>query len=364
MGNTIANVLVGVASLAIRQPNDALAKWVTDQYYAGSHSVKLSKGGSGNAGSTHLQLDPIGANVALTLQQMEDAVVAGTPEFSFYHKCQNGVTGNFVQLEMRFEDPNSEGWIEVTFVNQQNKAGDGVWAKETLATGDMVGYGGISDAGLSFFEWGLCDISGLVAAAEDAGVANCTLGDWVLSRIRLELWEPTPARYVHVDTVVIHGVTYEIEPGAATAAGLSLSGPYTDVGYTEDGVTFDYGVDTADIEVEEETFPVERRITKETLGVTCNMAESSLFNIDKAIAGSVLSGSKITIGAGVLKKMSIKLEGTNPAGYARSIALPLVTATGAVGMSYKKGEKTVVPVTFQALKPMSGSVCTIVDNAA
>jgi len=185
-----------------------------------------------------------------------------------------------------------------------------------------------------------------------------------LSRIRVELWEATPARYCHIDSVVVHGVTYEIEPGAATAVGLILSSPYTDVGYTEDGVTFDYGVDTADIEVEEETFPIERRITKETLGITCNMAESSLFNIDKAIAGSVLSGSIITLGAGVLKKMSIKLDGTNPAGFIRSIELPLVTATGAVGMSYKKGEKTVVPVTFQALKPASGSVCTIVDNAA
>ena len=109
MGNEVANVLVGVATLAIRQPRDALAEWMSDQYYAGGHSVKLSKGGSGSAGSTHLQLDPTGANLALTLQQMEDAVVAASPEYSFYHKCQNGVTGNYVQLEMRFEDPNSEG---------------------------------------------------------------------------------------------------------------------------------------------------------------------------------------------------------------------------------------------------------------
>lgn len=363
MAKTIANVLVGVAELSVRQPNDAIAEWMSDQYHAGSHSVKLKKTGSGNAGSTHLQLDPAGANAALTLQQMETAIVTPGAEYSFYHKCQNGVTGNYVQLEMRFEDTNSEGWIEVTFVNQQAKAGDGVWAKETLATGDMVGYGGVSDVGLSFFEWGLCDISGLVAAAENAAVANCTLGDWVLSRIRLELWEASPARYVYVDTVVIHGVAYAIEPGDATAVGLSLSSPHTEVGYTEDGVTIEYSVDEADIEVEEETFPINRVITKEGIAITCNMAESSLFNIDKAIAGSVLSGSILTLGDGVNKTMNLKIAGTNPAGFTREILVPLATANGAVGMSYKKGEKTVVPVTFQALKGDSPA-CTIVDNAA
>lgn len=363
MGNESENVLVGLAALAIRQPNDALAQWMIDQYYAGSHSVKLSKGGSGNAGSTHLQLTPRGVCEALTLQQMEDAVVAAAPEYSFYHKSQNGVTGNYAQMEFRFEDPNSEGWIEVTFVNLQNHPGTGVWAKETLATGDMVGYGGVSDVGHSFFEWGLCDISGLVAAAEAEGVANCTLGDWVLSRIRIELWEPEPARYTYIDSVVVHGVTYEIEPGAATATGLSLSGPYVDVGYTEDGVTLNYTVATEDTNVEEETFPIGRHISAETLEIVCNMAESSLANINKAMGGSVLSGNKLTIGDGVLKEMSIKLTGITPAGTERSYEFPRVTATGAVGMSFRRNLKTIVPLTFQALKPSSGPVATFVDNA-
>ncbi len=93
------------------------------------------------------------------------------------------------------------------------------------------------------------------------------------------------------------------------------------------------------------------------------MAESSLFNIDKAIAGSVLSGDILTIGDGVLKEMSIKLTGVTPAGTERSYEFPRVTATGTVGMSFKRAEKTIVPLTFQALKPSSGPVGTFVDNA-
>ena len=93
------------------------------------------------------------------------------------------------------------------------------------------------------------------------------------------------------------------------------------------------------------------------------MAEASLINIDKAIAGSSLAGSIITIGGGVLKEMSIKIVGTNPAGYARTIEIPLATAVGTVGQPFKKGEKTVVPVEFQALKGTS-DVCTITDSTS
>ncbi len=93
------------------------------------------------------------------------------------------------------------------------------------------------------------------------------------------------------------------------------------------------------------------------------MAESSLYNIDKALAGSILSGSIIRLGDGVNKTMNIKLVGTNPAGYDRTIQIPLATSMGTTAMPYKKGEKTVVPVIFQALKGSSDAV-TIVDNAA
>jgi hypothetical protein len=136
---------------------------------------------------------------------------------------------------------------------------------------------------------------------------------------------------------------------------------YIEVGYTEDGVQMEYSADLADVEVEEETFPIQRVITKETLTIQANMAESSLINIDKAIAGSKLVGNFLTIGDGINKEMSVKLVGKNPAGYDRTIEIPLATASGNVGMSYRKGAKTVVPVTFAALKPCSGAAFTVTD---
>jgi len=345
-----------VATLSVREPNDAIAEWSTAQKHLGNYSAKLYKGGSGNDGSTHLEIiPPTGTTMTLW--------TAGIANNSFWHHC-SAVLGNFAQMEFRFEDPNSDAWAEITAVPMQTYLGTGIWVQRTLAGADLTyGWGGHTELDTSFFDWSLSIAGTAIEAAISAlDGGACAPEDWILSRVRIELWEATPLRTCYIDTVTIMGVTYAIEPGGV-AAGMSLSSPFTEVGYTEDGVTMEYTADEADIEVEEETFPIDRVITKETLAVTCNMAESSLFNIDKAMAGSVLSGSILKLGAGVNKTMNLKIAGTNPAGYNREILIPLATATGAVGMAYKKGEKTVVPVTFQALKGDSPA-CTIVDNAA
>jgi len=143
----------------------------------------------------------------------------------------------------------------------------------------------------------------------------------------------------------------------------------TVAGYTEDGVTIEYNADIADIETEEETFPINRVITKETLTVTCNCAESSIANIGYAIAGANGHVSPILIGAvapagGVLQTCSLKIDGIPPVvgGTSRTIVIMYAHPTGAVGMSYKKGEKTIVPMSFLAYKgDLAVDVCTITD---
>ena len=355
MANTIANVLTGVATLAIRQPNDARAEWSTTQQYAGTESAKLYKSGSGSAGSTHVQFNVAARGITMT--QWTAAITTN----SFYHHA-SAVTGNWAQFEFRFEDPDSDAWVEITGVPLQTYLGTNAWVQTTLADADDSGYGGVDEAGLSIFNWTLAQLDAQQGVIEGVTTgADCA--NWILERIRLELWEADPERTQYIESVEVMGTTYTIEPGG-TAPALSLSSALTELGYTEDGVTMEYNADTADIEVEEETFPVDRVIIKETLQITCNMAESSLYNLDKAMAGSVLSGSIIRLGGGTMKTMNLRLEGTNPAGYLRQIHIPLCTAMGAVGMPYKKGEKTVVPVTFAALKPSGEDACTIVDNAA
>lgn len=364
MANTIANVLVGVATLAIRQPMDALASWDNSDPYVGDWCAKLYKGGTGVNGSTHVQIVPTGATRA-TLT----AFVTGVDTNSFYYKNQ-AINRNWEQMEFRFENPDGNGWVELTFLAiGQAEDGLGTWEKATLPTTKDIGYYGVTELGTAFDDWALtASLTDIITTINALDGDACTPGVWTLARVRVELYEAESSVHLQsawalIDSIEIMSKVYPVEPGSI-AMGLSLSAPGTDIGYTEDGVTIEYTGDTADIEVEEETIPINRVLTKETIQITCNMAESSLYNIDKAIAGSVLSGSILTLGDGVLKTMSLRIQGTNPAGYIREIILPKVTATGVVGMAYKKGEKTVVPVTFQALKPTAGHTCTIVDNAA
>ncbi len=276
----------------------------------------------------------------------------------------------WIGMECRFEDPNSNSWIDIT-TTAVVIAGDGIWASRDIVDTETAYYGGWSELDGSFSNFTPQVISGLVAACAGAGVgvgcplqnAVTALTTWVLTRVRLELWETATERQCFVQNIYLEGVAYDLEPGDAGTAGIRLSSMFTEVGYTEDGVTLTYTADEADIEVEEETFPIDRVLTKETAEVTCNMAESSLFNMDKAMAGSLLSGSILKLGAGTNKKITLQIRGTNPDGFIRAIQMPSCTATGAVGMPYKKGEKTVVPVTFQALKTTGHPAVLIVDNA-
>jgi len=139
-----------------------------------------------------------------------------------------------------------------------------------------------------------------------------------------------------------------------------IGGSYVEAGYTEDGVSIEHTTDEVDIEVEEETYPIDSVITKETTMVNINMAESSLFNIDKAIPGSVLAGNVITVGGGVNKHMSVKVTGKNPAGFNKVYEFPDCVASGVVTLDHKKGVKTIVNASFKVLKG-AGDPFTVTD---
>ena len=142
-----------------------------------------------------------------------------------------------------------------------------------------------------------------------------------------------------------------------------VGGAWREIGYTEDGVTMAYNVAKTEIRVEEETYPIAQSIESEDIKVTANLAESALNDLHIAMAGSALAGSILSFGLGNDKELSVKIVGTNPAGFARTITIPLAVASGSVSMSYRRNEKTIVPVEFTALKGV-GDLCTIVDATA
>ena len=146
-----------------------------------------------------------------------------------------------------------------------------------------------------------------------------------------------------------------------TTAGTASGGVNVALGYTEDGVTIEYTPTVVDIEVEEETFAINRVITKEEITVTCNCAENLEANLLTALAGGL--GSPIVLDGGVLQDFALKIVGGGPTGVTtRTIYIPYAHSVGTVAMSYRKGEKTIIPITFKAYKHGVGvDVCTITD---
>lgn len=367
MAKTIANVLVGVAKLFVRQPNDAIAEWSTVDRHQGTHSVKLTKRTGGANGGTGIKFCPPSINLGTWDDKVNTAPLY---EFWFRNQLTVGVR-NWVQWGFRFDDPNSNAHAEVTVYPYHSIAGDNIWTAcnlgilaEGVGAAPAACYGANED-GTVINTWGDALTTATIRAAigNDCVVpADNAADDWVLSWVKINLYEGEDARYSYIDEIKIHGVSYSLEPGG-DLPGFELESPCTEVGYTDDGVTMEYAAEQADIMVHEETFPVGSALTSESLSITCNMAEASLVNMNNAMAGAVLLGSKITLGAGVNKTMNLKIEGTNPAGFHRAIHIPLAVAGGTVGMSYKKGEKTIVPITFKALKG-DEPACTIVDNIA
>ena len=367
----ISKVLTGVATLEVKGPDTMRAEWSQEYVYPGAtYSVKLSKAATGDYGSTHVQITPSGNAAVQTCADWTTQAL----RWGWDHR--RSVTAGvawWIGMECRFEDPNSNSWIDITSTAEVI-AGDGVWASATLNDGasfTTAYYGGWTELDGSFSNYAPQAWAGLVAAAATGGAgvdchlqnAVTALTGWVLTRVRLELWETATERQCFVQNIWIDGVAYNLEPGDAETAGIRLSSMFTEVGYTEDGVTVAYTPTVNDILVEEETFPIDRVLVTETCEVTCNMAESSLFNMDKAMGGSLLSGSILKLGAGTLKKLTVQIRAVDPASYIRAIQIPSCTATGAVGMAYTKGAKTIVPVTFQALKTTGHPAVTIVDNA-
>ena len=131
------------------------------------------------------------------------------------------------------------------------------------------------------------------------------------------------------------------------AAGIEIDG--NPIGYTVDGANLTVSSDFADIKVEENVGTIIRKLTDQQVRVTFSMAEGTLANLAEAIPGSVLAGTVLDIGGGTLQEVVIELTGEKPGGGARVITLDKCNPTGEVGIPYKKGEISVVPVTFSAL---------------
>ena len=136
------------------------------------------------------------------------------------------------------------------------------------------------------------------------------------------------------------------------------------IGYTLDGVNMTVKSEMAVVKAEEVNGPLIRTETGQEVEVTLNVMEGTLANLALAIPGSSLLTNVLTIGGGVLQLGRLTLVGLNPAGKARVIVLTEVNPVGEVGIPFKKGEASVVPITLSALIADTGVFGSLTDAAA
>jgi hypothetical protein len=134
--------------------------------------------------------------------------------------------------------------------------------------------------------------------------------------------------------------------------------------YTVDGVTMTIRSSFADIKVEENVGTIIRKLTDQEVQVTMNIAEGELANLVASIPGSSINvgGDTVTLGGSDLQGFSMVLVGEAPAAGTRTITLTRVQPIGEVGIPYKKGEVSIVPVTFACIVSDAGVFGTIVDS--
>ncbi len=163
-----------------------------------------------------------------------------------------------------------------------------------------------------------------------------------------------------ISKILIDDAAIYIETPAADGSGYALAG------YTDDGASFEYAPEVAQIPVHEETIPIGAALSTEAAKIMINMAESNLALLNQAIAGASVTSHTLTIGGGVLLFHRVKLVTTDPddATKYRKYEIFKACSTAAVAMSYKKDDKTIVPIEYTAIKDATYGVSKITKNLA
>jgi hypothetical protein len=159
----------------------------------------------------------------------------------------------------------------------------------------------------------------------------------------------------------VFSLTAANEPALTAINAVPQSSAWTYTGFTNDGITITIEQEFAEMTVDQLADRVGRKLTGRSLNIQANLAEATLENFTLG-----LNGGTITTGAGYKlyepvydgtelqpTYIAILFDGYAPASAAgvskrRRFVLRKAIQTENVETAYKKGDMTLVPVTFSA----------------
>lgn len=161
------------------------------------------------------------------------------------------------------------------------------------------------------------------------------------------------------NVIVGFGALYLAPKGTAlpSIAALPIDwSAFTQPGYTDDGVEWDYTPTFKDIMVDEELGPVQKKLTAEKLIITVKLAETTLQNLYYAITGSKLpSTDTLQVGSATdVNEFVLGFQGPSPSTNATRVLLVYrVVSIAAVKAHYQRKDKVVYACQFEALADSS-----------
>lgn len=144
------------------------------------------------------------------------------------------------------------------------------------------------------------------------------------------------------------------EPADSTINDAYSASAFTDVGATQDGVTFDIQREFFELEVDQVVDIPGRRLTKRDFQISTNMAEPTLTNLGVALNGGTVTASASystydpadDTAATQPTYRAVMFEGWAPRGFRRRVIARKCLSIEAVGVPYKKDGQTLFPSTF------------------
>ena len=161
--------------------------------------------------------------------------------------------------------------------------------------------------------------------------------------------------------VIVGSATMYVAPLGTTLPNMDGTLPivwpagWEQVGFTDDGVTFNGAIGMKDIKVDERRAPIRKTIDSEKITVAAALAEATLANMHYALPGSTLTSGADVIhlkggGSEDFDEVMVGFQGPAPGtNQTRVLVIFKAVNTANLGMKYQRGDKTVINVEFEAL---------------
>jgi len=186
----------------------------------------------------------------------------------------------------------------------------------------------------------------------------------------------TPPAFTSSNVLYGIGVLFTAPVGTAVPSDQNLgvgsswvSGGWSYVGATEQGVSLTFNPTTTDIRIEEQQTPVAALVDNVSLQITTSMSEETLTNINLTwgnggsvavtAPGASQPGKSVLTFSTTFNSLAACIIGKNQLGFARVLSVPVMMSSGSVKTDYRRAANArLYPLTLNTLSPLSAITVT------